>query len=100
MDLVLVGDIGGTNSRFNLYSIERLTHNYDLVLEDTFKTNDYDSLKSIIKEFLKSFKVEDDAMYYACIGMAGLVHNNEFEGASNINWEAFKGSDFLKENWF
>lgn len=44
MDLVLVGDVGGTNARFNLYTIERLTHSYELILSETYHTNNYASL--------------------------------------------------------
>lgn len=28
MDLLLIGDIGGTNARFVLYTLERLTRDY------------------------------------------------------------------------
>lgn len=72
---MLIGDIGGTNSRLNLYNIERLTHTYELVSSEHFSTNSFLSLESMIKEFLKKHSKEKDSYLYGCIAMAGIIVN-------------------------
>lgn len=100
MDLVLIGDIGGTNTRLNLYSLERLTHEYTLIKQKKISTNNYKNLKDVLQEFLKNQNLEKDVYLYGCVAIAGLVIENDFHGANNIYWEPFSSSIFLEDNWF
>lgn len=74
----LVGDIGGTNARLALYDINESS----LSQEKTFPGNDYDSLESVIREYLKQTGIEVKA---ACIAIACPISGDQVS-MTNHTW--------------
>lgn len=96
----MIGDIGGTNARFQLFSLDRLTHEYSLMQNCTYLTNDYQSLKEVLFLFLKLTELEKEAILYGCVAIAGIVRDNSFMGASHICWKPFSSKEFTQDKWF
>ncbi len=79
--MYLVGDIGGTKT--NIAILEKTKNKYLITLEKSCPSKDYDSLKTIVKEFIeenKSLKITD-----ACFGVAGPVKEGLCD-ATNLPW--------------
>ncbi|MBN2479770.1 MAG: glucokinase [Parachlamydiales bacterium] len=77
--MLLVGDIGGTNSRFALFEYK---WPLKLLKEDRFLSTNYDSIHSAIKHFLENEKIDLKA---ASFGIAGPVKEGRCK-ATNIPW--------------
>lgn len=75
VDMILAGDIGGTNSRLALFE------NGQMVGEQmTFSSQKYLSLEVIVQEFLQGKKVDA-----ACFGVAGAVRDGKSK-VTNLTW--------------
>ena len=77
--MLLAGDIGGTNTRLALYEYQRPIK---LIKEHRFLSNNFSSLSSAIKSFLKEEKGKVEA---ASFGVAGFVKNGRCQ-TTNIPW--------------
>lgn len=75
MATILVGDIGGTNSRLLVRCEEK-----DLKREN-FLNQNYASLEQILRVFLKNIKVD-----YACFALAGRIKDQTCE-LTNVAWK-------------
>jgi len=77
--MLLVGDIGGTNTRLALFEYQK---DFKLLKEQKFLSNDYNSLLSVIHIFLEdeNYKVEA-----ASFGVAGPVKKGICQ-ATNFPW--------------
>eukprot|EP01098_Paradermamoeba_levis_P009395 TRINITY_DN3901_c0_g1_i2.p1 TRINITY_DN3901_c0_g1~~TRINITY_DN3901_c0_g1_i2.p1 ORF type:complete len:461 (-),score=121.48 TRINITY_DN3901_c0_g1_i2:156-1451(-) len=88
MVLYLCGDIGGTNSRLQLLSLDEKGVEA-LVKEKTFPSKNFPSLTSVIWEFLQEEKpfVGDKEKWplVACFALAGPVVNGVCH-FTNVNW--------------
>lgn len=78
-EYILVGDIGGTNTRLSLFEN---TLPLKEVKEKRFLSNNYSSLLSAIKDFLEKDNIK---LLAASFGIAGPVKNGKCK-ATNIPW--------------
>jgi len=77
--MLLVGDIGGTNTRLALYEYNK---SQKLIKEEKFLSNNYSSLILVIHEFIKNEKIDVEA---ASFGVAGPVKKGKCQ-TTNIPW--------------
>ncbi|WAS05629.1 glucokinase [Gloeomargaritales cyanobacterium VI4D9] len=78
--VVLVGDIGGTNTRFELL---RLADPPQVLLVQNYQNDDYPDLGTIGREFLSQSPVSPDL---ACLAVAGPVEDNSMN-LTNRGWQ-------------
>jgi glucokinase len=78
-ELILAGDIGGTNTRLGLFEVSgsRLRLSY----EKTFLSKNYKGIENILADFLRGQK----GIAAACFGVAGPV-TEEVVIATNLPW--------------
>lgn len=77
---LLVGDVGGTNTRLSLYAADGKT----LLREARFKSADYVSLEDIVLPFVKESALGSPS---ACVlGVAGPVRNGSVN-TTNLPWQ-------------
>ncbi len=77
--LILAGDVGGTNTRLGIFEVTR--GRLRLLFENTFLSKNYKGLENILKDFLKGKK----GIVAACFGVAGPV-TQEVVIATNLPW--------------
>jgi glucokinase len=79
-NMILAGDIGGTNTRLAYARVEggRPT----LVAEGTFSSRDHPNLEAVLTKFVSAHRL---AIAQACFGVAGPVRNGRCE-ATNLAW--------------
>jgi len=78
-ELILAGDVGGTNTRLGLFEVNR--GRLRLLFEKTFLSKNYKGLENILKDFLRGKK----GIAAACFGVAGPV-TQEVVIATNLPW--------------
>ncbi len=78
--MLLAGDIGGTKTKLAIYSKERGPRRP--LVEETFRSKDYDGLEAIAREFLDCVAIQVDR---ASFGVAGPVVENRVE-VTNLPW--------------
>lgn len=89
---LLAGDIGGTKSVLAIFSSEAKLNSP--LIQSTFQSSKYDSLESLVRDFLSNVNYSIDS---ACFGVAGPVLNGR-SSVTNLPWvldetelkEAFK----------
>ena len=77
---VLAGDIGGTNARLTIFSVE--DGRYEEVVSEVYPSPDYSSLEEIVSEFMGSHGVEART---ACFGVPGPVKDGRAQ-ITNLPW--------------
>ena len=77
--LILAGDVGGTNTRLGLFELTR--QRFRLLSEKTYPSKKYKGLENILLNFLR----ERRAIAAACFGVAGPV-TEEVIIATNLPW--------------
>jgi glucokinase len=83
-ELILAGDLGGTKTNLALFA--PASEPQTPVAEASFHSREYESLASIINEFLSSGNYRVDK---ACLGVAGPVVDNQ-ASITNLHW-SFSG---------
>jgi glucokinase len=78
-EIILAGDVGGTNTRLGLFEVTR--GRLHLLLEKTFLNKKYKGLENILTDFLKGQK----GIAAACFGVAGPI-TQEVVIATNLPW--------------
>ena len=78
-EIVLAGDVGGTNTRLGLFEVSR--GRLHLFFERTFLSKNYKGLENILVDFLKGQR----EIAAACFGVAGPV-TEEVVVATNLPW--------------
>src|SRR5262249_16599779 len=78
--MILAGDIGGTNARLALFDVGN--GQFNLVTATIFPSRNYSGLDEIVSEFVQTSGVHPGK---ACFGIAGPVTNGEVE-TSNLPW--------------
>ncbi len=78
--IVLAGDVGGTNARLAVVSIDGASLSF--LREERYPSRDYPGLAPIVQHFLQG--VEEHPLH-ACFGIAGPIVNDECR-ASNLPW--------------
>jgi glucokinase len=81
-NMILAGDVGGTNTRLGLFELER--NRPKQVTIQIFPSGDYTSLQDIVEEFLKKNALPITG---ACIGIAGPIKDGVCE-TPNLPWIA------------
>jgi glucokinase len=79
-NMILAGDIGGTNTRLAL--VEAATGELKIVAEQTFPSRERTSLEAVVAEFLSLHRCD---LTRASFGIAGPVRNGRCE-ATNLPW--------------
>jgi glucokinase len=105
----IVADIGGTNSRFQLYSVsdtdlKQLSHGQKaggkLVFQAQYKNEDYTSkelpFSHVIKQFIFEANHVSKPLHVASIAVAGFVVNNAVNFTNNKAWSVV-GEELAKE---
>ena len=95
--VVLLGDIGGTNSRLRLVYMTKdsITETID---EKDYPTYKYKGLKEILKEYLSPFKNKETFPKLAVLGIPGAVINNRVLGSYALpDLNGKTGSEMGKE---
>ncbi len=77
---ILAGDIGGTKANLALYEAQE--DKLSLIDEGRFASADYESLESLIKEFIKG---QHDDLRAACFGIPGPVIDQSSR-TTNLPW--------------
>src|SRR4030042_6774480 len=78
-ELILAGDVGGTNTRLGLFEVNR--GGLLVLSEKTFLSKNYKGLENILKDFLRGKR----GIAAACLGVAGPV-TQEVVIATNLPW--------------
>jgi glucokinase len=78
-DLILAGDVGGTNTRLGLFEVNR--DRLRLLSEKNYLSKNYKGLENILVDFLRGRK----GIAAACFGVAGPV-TQEVVIATNLPW--------------
>ena len=96
---VLIGDIGGTNVRFQLMKISKdMNEPAELIEKIKISPQNFPSLEDAFESFLSKFKGTENYPLYAVVGIPGPVKNNEILGITNIfHWKNVKGEDIAKQ---
>lgn len=80
--MILAGDIGGTKTVLALYS-EKVDLKPGALVEKRFRSSDYDSLETIVEEFLEQTEATPSI---ACFGVAGPVIHQKSQ-ITNLPWQ-------------
>jgi len=96
MTLYVAGDIGGTNSRFQLWDFK---HDDLLAAEKVYRTNKFPSLTAAVQEFLEEFKENRHGAWplVCVIGIAGPVKNNVGSLTNVVHWPVIDGNQMSKD---
>jgi len=78
--MILAGDIGATRTRMAAYQAEG--NKLELVVEETYKSQDHSGLQEIFTAFVKT---EGVPVHSACFGVAGPVRSGRSR-ISNLPW--------------
>jgi glucokinase len=78
-ELILAGDVGGTNTRLGLFDVTR--GHPRLLSEKIYSSKNYKGLENILRDFLRGKK----GIAAACVGVAGPV-TEEVIIATNLPW--------------
>lgn len=92
-DICLIGDIGGTNCRFELYNHKTS----QIIIEKYLITNDYDSMEEALTDFLEHYKLTNQYPKFGCIAIAGTIDNNCVSCSVNVNWSNINGDEVAKK---
>src|SRR5205807_2541201 len=79
-EMILAGDIGGTNARLALFDVQNGA--YKLVSGSVFPSRQYRGLDEIVTKFVSDGELHPNL---ACFGVAGPVRNGKVE-TSNLPW--------------
>jgi glucokinase len=79
---VIAGDIGGTKSLLALMEVDLNRSTYSIICEHTFESRRFDSLATVVKEFLQESEANVKS---ACFGVAGPVVDDECD-TTNLPW--------------
>mmetsp|Transcript_37 Transcript_37/g.78 ORF Transcript_37/g.78 Transcript_37/m.78 type:complete len:405 (+) Transcript_37:45-1259(+) len=96
METILSGDVGGTNTRLDLYQIDKkaaLPLEYGvrtpgtLVLSKQYQNTHFSTFAEVLRGFLKEAGVRDDAPpISACVACAGPVTDNTVKMTNRDGW--------------
>ncbi len=94
---ILGGDIGGTNSRFQLFQVDLTDPTFacplspgqrapgDLILEKHYRNSNFSSFPDIVKTFLNEANIRDPPSA-ACLAVAGPVKDNRVVITNRADW--------------
>jgi glucokinase len=82
--MILTGDIGGTKTNIAIISPDAGPR--QTLVTKTYASDEYDSLETIITEFLREQSEDDNGLHRACFGVAGPVIKGHAK-TTNLPWE-------------
>jgi glucokinase len=89
----LIGDIGGTNARFQLKKVNpKQKSDRQMLKEAKLETQKYPSLIKCLQEFLKEFSGTKDYPAFFCMGIAGPSKSKVIK-ITNADWPEFNVDD-------
>ena len=80
-DVILAGDIGGTNARIAFFEVEQ--RRLRCIHEHVYPTHEHPNLESAIASFIGEYRAKPIA---ACFGIAGPVSGGRRAEMPNLNW--------------
>jgi len=92
----LIGDIGGTNARFQLLSFKADDSKGTDVKTQFYKTKDYKSCSECIADFLKEFKDTEKYPQNAIVAVAGAPYEGKVQ-ITNVEWPVIDEQELSKE---
>jgi len=94
---VLVGDIGGTNSRLSIW---RMNHNIrgdkEEIKTEILDSHSFTDIIQLLKQFLKQFEGTENYPLVGVLGMPGPVFNNQIHIIANLKWPRVCGVECAK----
>jgi glucokinase len=93
---ILIGDIGGTNSRLQLAKFNG-EENVEYVNTDILGSKDYKDLTSCLRKYLEPYVNTHMYPKFGVLGIAGPVFNNTVEALANLTWPLMNGNEVAKE---
>lgn len=98
--MLLAGDIGGTKTLLGLFN--QSSERPEAIEVGEFVTLEYDSLESMIREFLRAERVEARQIDAACFGVAGAI-KEQVARLTNVPWlvdaDAIAGATRIRRVW-
>jgi glucokinase len=92
MEYCLITDIGGTNSRFFLYEVDRNDlQSPKKIHEARYSTKEYTDINQLFEKFLDEEPCRRNRPTYCNIAIAGAVKNNTVPKIANFNWAVVDG---------
>lgn len=92
----LVGDVGGTNARLELFKIENGKEAQ--VSRKTYPAQKYTNLTSVVKQFIEEeVPAELLPIAAACFALAGPVEKDGTANITNLGWERFNEETMQKD---
>jgi glucokinase len=84
MKTILSVDIGGTNSRFAIFSVDDQDNSLILEKEEWISTNDADSFENLIEIASQKINVDDHSTFVFAV--PGLVNSEHYAKLVNVSW--------------
>lgn len=81
----LAGDIGGTKALLQLVSCQSENNQLETLAQQRYACADFDSLESIILDFLHSYSQPSVLVHSACFGLPGPVYS-DIVNLTNLPW--------------
>jgi glucokinase len=94
----LIGDIGGTNVRFELVTFLAQGKKHVLKELQVFNPQKEPSCEACIKKYLSEGVDKENYPSVCVIGIAGAVVNNSVNPVNIPGWETDQVGDTIKEN--
>lgn len=95
---VLIGDIGGTNSRLCLIKLSsNIDTSPEVIDKKTLVSFDYESVEKLLVTYLADFKGTENYPVYAALGVPAPVSNNHLLQIVNLpHWKPSNGDEIAK----
>ena len=91
----LLGDIGGTNSRIQIY---QNFNDEAASFESRYKTGDFTKMEELLDKVIVDYPDLEPKNTIACVGIASFVKDNKATITANYDWEETNG-DKMKEHY-
>ncbi len=94
--MIITGDIGGTNARLELHSVQGLVSRSPPVFKKTYPTDTVPSFVGLITLFMSDSAMQAKADLVVC-GIPGDVINNKVDAMNISHWGTVDGDKAAKE---
>ena len=96
---VLIGDIGGTNSRLSLIKLSSdINQAPEVIDKKSLVSFEYESVEKLIEIYLQPFKNTDNYPLYAALGVPAPVTDNKLYQIVNLpHWRPANGDEIAKK---
>ena len=96
---VLIGDIGGTNSRLGIFKMSKFQDDsIDKIDRQTLVSFSFDGIYECLESYLKPFRGTPNYPQYAVVGIPAPVFENGFQKITNIpKWPPETGENLARK---